>query len=299
MRKIYALYDKQKIETADDKRFRSFGVREISIEDAPKCNSAGFGIFWSVNHFTGARKKEEVSSIISWAVDLDSGTKQSQIKRIQNHLRPSMVIESKNGFHVYWNAIDGTAENYSEIMSLLIPALEADENAKDVSRILRVPGYNHLKDPKDPFMIKIVYENKSSYTEEQMLKIFNIKKKKEYFFKKKEFNYSSDISPSPQKSVGNNFTKDEFWEEANRIDCKSGLEKLSGKNYVNGEVFTFKRVSSGNLNIYVNGVSSSCWIDLNGRIGSNKGGGPNIIQWLKYYGHSTKDIKEIITKEFF
>ena len=52
-----------------------------------------------------------------------------------------------------------------------------------------------------------------------------------------------------------------------------------------------------NRNIYVDGKSSSCWIDRDGRIGSSKKGGPFISNWIRFYGNdwktTIKAIKEI------
>ena len=90
---------------------------------------------------------------------------------------------------------------------------------------------------------------------------------------------------------------DDFWERVYRLDCADGLLRLSGHEAVNGEVYSFKPVAKGNLNILVNGKGTSCWIDRTGKIGSLSGGGPTLAQWLRWlglsYGAAAKVIKSL------
>ena len=136
-------------------------------------NTKGYGIFWAVNEFKGARQKQNLVKVRYWAVDIDDGTKQEQWNRIKKVLKPSMIIETKNGFHVYYKAVDGTAENWKDIVEFrLIPYFKADKRAKDITRVLRVPGYKHLKDPKEPFKIKIIHQSDREYTSAEMQMCF-------------------------------------------------------------------------------------------------------------------------------
>ena len=77
------------------------------------------------------------------------------------------------------------------------------------------------------------------------------------------------------------------------MDCKDGLERLSGHLGVRGEEYTFKQTSRG-WNIYVNGRLSSCWVDNQGRIGSLSKGGPSLYQWLVWFGHRPGEVARII-----
>jgi hypothetical protein len=67
---------------------------------------------------------------------------------------------------------------------------------------------------------------------------------------------------------------------------------------VNGERFTFKRCARGTHNILVDGKGTSCWVDDSGRIGSNKGGGPTLYQWLRFYGNSPKECTRVLKETF-
>jgi hypothetical protein len=261
---------------------------EIQLNEAERLNAKGYAIFWSVNTFKGARKKENLVSINSWAIETDAGSKAEQWEVIRSGLVPSLIIETARGFHVYFYAKDATVENFHAIVwDRLVPFYRADDNAKDVSRILRVPGFYHCKDPQNPFLVRVVSQFSISYSEADLL----------HFYKVPE---STKKTVEQRNELRKLFSHagDDFWERVWAMDCEVALERLSGTKWVNHEEFTFRRTASGNLNIYVNGKGTSCWVDRNGRIGSLSGGGPTIAQWLKWYGHDYREVYRILIEVF-
>ena len=85
-------------------------------------------------------------------------------------LIPNIIVETKNGFHVYWLLDTGKPQNidaFTPLQEKLIKYFatfeerkeHADTSVKDISRVLRLINYNHLKNPKDPFAIKCIYLN--------------------------------------------------------------------------------------------------------------------------------------------
>lgn len=254
--------------------------RVIKISEAKKYNEMGYGIFVTINGFEGRRIKENLVTVNAWAIDLDFGTKQEQKDCIlESPLKPTMIVESKNGFHVWWAAIDGTKENYEEIVAnRLVPFFGADNNAKDICRLLRVPQYYHLKDPANPFLVETVYFHNRAYTEKEMLSSFPA-------VKKSERNVTKNAAPYITRP-------------GEEIDCKQALMSLSGTHWVNGDVYTFKRNGNGTEQIWVNGKSSPCWIDNKGLIGSLDKGGPTINQWLRWYYGDYQKVREIMKKHF-
>jgi hypothetical protein len=263
------------------------GAKRIKRSDAQNWNSRGYGIFHTVQTFKYRRKVSDLVHINAWAVDLDEGTKAEQWARIDRGVAPTLVIESKNGFHVYFRANGATTETWKTIMEhRLIPFYKADKKAKDLARILRVPGYYHYKDPKDPFLVRKVLERKVEYTERDML----------LFYKDLE-------TPKLQKKLHNQTRKahpmqGDFWDRVWALNCYDALIKLSGSCHVGFETYEFKQNASGTLNIFVNGKSSSCWIDLEGRIGSFDHGGPTIAQWLNYFHKDYVKVVNIIKEVF-
>jgi hypothetical protein len=147
----------------------------IKIDEAENYNKTQHGIFKTINNYSydKPRKIETCKKILAWAIDIDKGQKDEQIKKITKaNIEPSTVIESKNGFHIYWNCFGDTNNNqYSEIVEKrLIPYFDADIKAKDVSRFLRMEGFYHWKDINDPYIVKVIYHNKNiKYTFKNML----------------------------------------------------------------------------------------------------------------------------------
>ncbi|MDX2244315.1 MAG: hypothetical protein NW224_26880 [Leptolyngbyaceae cyanobacterium bins.302] len=275
MKQIWALHD-----SAPDR----FPMQLIDIKHASELNTKGYGIFETINEFNGSRKVDNLSKIIAWAVDIDESSKEVQLERIKKGLIPSLVVETKRGFHLHWLAVDATIENWKSIVKdRLVPFYGADPKACDLARILRKPGFYHMKDPLSPFMVKEVWKWKVAYTEKQMLTF-----------------YASSKSPKEAPKWKKSMTeKDEsFWNHIYRMDCEEALSKISGNSFVNGETYTFRKNHSGTKNIFVDGKSTSCWIDRDGKIGSLDRGGPSIYQWVNWFHKNPTKVINFLKNEF-
>ncbi len=85
-------------------------------------------------------------------------------------LKPTFVVHSGGGYHVYWRLAEEGLENnpanvaYVEsLMSRLYERLGGLDKVQDISRILRVPGtYNHKYD--EPRESKALFQQDNSYT---------------------------------------------------------------------------------------------------------------------------------------
>lgn len=273
MKQLWAIHDK-KIGSA----------RQIGASQIKEYNENGYGIFLSVNEFSRnrPRREENIMSLNSFYADFDNGTKEQQIKVISKCLRPSAVVESRNGFHCYWNiknnmiaemGKDQAIENYKLIQQLIINCTGADKSVKDAARVLRLPDTLHLKG--EPFLVKQIYSSDCSYHSYDMLKFF-----------------SPGYKPKNKQAINLAFSNSgEFWDNIVRYGAAEGLVKLSGAEELNGDVFEIK-----NNQIWVNGKFSSSWIDEENNIGSHGNGGPTIVQWIMWYGHSKGEAAEIIKK---
>lgn len=259
-----------------------------SFKEADSWNEKGWGIFWTVNSFNGPRRKENCTEVLAWAVDIDAGAKAEQLKRIQSiPLEASVIYETARGYHLYFDAIDGDPENYRDIVERLVEAYGGDKNAKDLCRILRVPAYLHWKYEK-PFAIKAVHMSNARYTEKEIRDAFPKEEPKEVEFEQKtELRRELKVAGSSS-----------LWERIWSLDCEYALERLSGSSACAGERFTFRRNANGNLNIFVDGKGTSCWIDRQKRIGSHDKGGPTVYQWVNWYQRNPKRTVEIL-KELF
>ena len=135
---------------------------------------AGCGVFFSPNGFQQARKSECLHQIQALYVDLDcakegdgtslaalEGRKVDALHSLQSFpLKPHTVIETKNGLQAVWRIVPLPRENldlFEQAEDLLIRHFRADPAAKDVTRVLRLPGFLHQKDPARPFLCRFLW----------------------------------------------------------------------------------------------------------------------------------------------
>ena len=185
--RLYALCD-----IKDDPR-KNWGAFEVSEQRARQLNKEGFGIFFTPNDFEGKRQIQNLKKINYYIADIDEGGKEkiwSDIEKLI--LRPSVIVETKRGYHLYWRVSNGTLDNYEKIENCIIAKLNADEGAKDCSRLLRCPSFYHMKDPQNPFLIKIIEENDKVYKENELYLYFKGREKKYRPIKIKPFVYTGD-----------------------------------------------------------------------------------------------------------
>lgn len=175
---LYAIYDEY-----------PNGAIPINKEDAWKFNNDGYGIFFAIQHYKQHRRKaEDVDYIRCFAIDIDSKTQtkdEMRRKIIASPILPSLVVESKNGYHVYWilkkeswikvDSSKDDAYKYKEFLkSRIAPVFDADRNACDITRILRMPGFYHLKDQKDPFLVNDTLNTGKLYSLDDIKKAFPV-----------------------------------------------------------------------------------------------------------------------------
>jgi hypothetical protein len=166
------------------------GFFHIRPDEAEAYNKAGHGIFYNIQAMkTCNRRMDNIHSIRCVAIDIDAGdeglTKSDMQTMIANSpLRPTLVNESKNGYHLYWILKEDSrvvcTNNKREISKYyqqflkerFIPLFKADKQACDVSRVLRVAGYYHMKDPFDPFLIQTVDQSNIKYSIQELKEAF-------------------------------------------------------------------------------------------------------------------------------
>lgn len=270
------------------------GVFPIEPCDAESWNTNQCGIFATLNEFDGPRRKENLVKIKAWAVDIDEGDKAVQARRIQSApLLPSLVVETKRGYQAHWYAKPGArAEHWDAlVLERLVPYFGADKNARDLCRILRVPGYFHWKDPENPFLIRTAFRLDVAYTERQLAEAFpwvaSRERHREHLAEAKKAEFAARRKASPETALESSET---LWDAIWALDQREVLSRLSGQPIVNGEVYKFLRTSRGRWNVYVDGRGTGCFVDESGRIGSMSGGGPTIVQWCRWMGKSYVEI---------
>ena len=164
-----------------------------------KYQRQGYGVYFVVN--SGGQKTDSIKRVNAHFIDMDFGKvpkiingelfkdskgkivyeyrnkeeieeyKIAFLKKLENFkLIPNAIVETKNGFHVYWLLGPDKPESldvFTPLQEKLIDYFSAfeerkehaDSSVKDINRVLRLINYKHLKNPKDPFTIKCIYLN--------------------------------------------------------------------------------------------------------------------------------------------
>lgn len=116
----------------------------------------GAGIFIVVNETDGeGRKAANVTRVRAVFVDLD-GAPLENIDRFP--LKPHFIIQtSPDRYHVYWLVGEGfPLDQFTMDQRRLAWTTGGDEFVSDLSRVMRLPGFCHLKDPDKPHLVRIL-----------------------------------------------------------------------------------------------------------------------------------------------
>ncbi len=275
MERLYVLHD------SDEELRRQNGAREVNEAEARKLNAEGYGVFWVPNRFEGRRVQANLKEIRFWFCEVDSGTKPQQIARLRKSpLLPSVVIESARGYHAYWK-VRGQAspEHWKSIERGLVRVLQGDPKATDLLRLLRAPGFNHLKDPAKPFPVQVVWKLDAAYSQEQMQRAFPSKQPVRV------------SNPSQVEGDG-------FWSKVASLEARDALLRLNGHWLQNGESFELVEQHNGNANVLrSDGGRTPVFVDAAGRLG-NVAAGSSIAAWLSWYQHDWATIAKGLREVF-
>ena len=232
-------------------------------------------IFFSINSMIPwERDKKGVTKINVWVCEVDWTSKETQQKLIKKcPIHPSLIIESKSSYHMYWFAKDGTKENWIKICSWLRNYFDWDEKVSgDISRVLRLPWYCHMKNKDDPYEITLYDWTNEYYTEQQMLLSFPDHRPLTQIKK--------DITLQDQKAE--KIIWSTFWTRVKSMNAKVMLEEISWHSFVKWDIFTFSKNSDWSEQIYVNWLSTSNAIH-DWRIGSSSWWWPHWTNRVFWY----------------
>ena len=139
----------------------------------------GAGVFVAVNEIKGeGRTKADVVRVRCVFCEDDGKDGEDAASRTFP-IPPSIVVESSpRKRHNYWVVADqwpadeqGTAD-FDGVMRGMIADHGSDKGAKDISRVLRVPGFQHRKDPSNPHPVRLLDANGHRYTRAEIIAAF-------------------------------------------------------------------------------------------------------------------------------
>ncbi len=85
-------------------------------------------------------------------------------------IRGSMIVETKNGYHIYWAIRKGSIGWFVPIQRALVRKFNSDPKITDLSRVMRVPGFYHRKNPANPYLVRVRrWGRKRPYTQAELI----------------------------------------------------------------------------------------------------------------------------------
>jgi len=121
---------------------------EVLIPELEALNANGAAVYVARNQCAGHRSEANVNRVRGLHADLDRATK-DQIAALRARLDTSMIVETSEGrFQFYWQLSEEESLAKDEAKKMnqsIVKAFGADPAAVDVARLLRVPGFRHMK----------------------------------------------------------------------------------------------------------------------------------------------------------
>ena len=152
-------------------------------------NEQGYNIYFTVN--SGGTKKEQINKINAFFIDCDCGKddkgnyfdldivkqyKQRVLKRVQEFgLVPSFVIDTRNGYHIYWLVDNAKVEEFEEVQKKLIHYFNSDERVFTAQFIMRLPNFYWTKYIDNQYLCTIYQYNDIRYNADEFIKHLNNK----------------------------------------------------------------------------------------------------------------------------
>lgn len=133
------------------------GPIDQHVSQLIRLQNAGAGVFWMVNEGDGkGRKEHNVTRVRCLFVDTDG----ADLPPIVDALPPHAIIETSPGkYHVYWKVEGLKRTQFRAYQKALARRFGTDPSVCDLPRVMRVPGFYHLKDRDNPFKVSIVELN--------------------------------------------------------------------------------------------------------------------------------------------
>jgi len=150
---------------------------QTTKDELKQLNEQGYDIYFVVN--SGGTKQDEINKINAFYIDCDCGRddnkkycdletvnqyKQRVLQRVQDFgLVPSFIVDTRNGYHIYWLVDNAKVEQFEEVQKKLIHYFNSDEKVYTPERIMRVPNFYWTKDIDNQYLCTVYQYNDVRY----------------------------------------------------------------------------------------------------------------------------------------
>ncbi|MFC5651990.1 DNA-primase RepB domain-containing protein [Paenibacillus solisilvae] len=102
--------------------------------------------------------------------------KQQFLKKHWSRIKNAMIIETKNGYHIYWPIQNGSISKFVPIQKALAQKFGSDPMITNLSRVMRIPGFYHMKNPEKPFLVRVSqWGRKKPFTQQELITALALK----------------------------------------------------------------------------------------------------------------------------
>jgi hypothetical protein len=167
--------DKFTFQTFDDRGKRRdlarilHGTLDEHTQLLAALNGQGAGIFVTINEtdFQG-RTAKNIRTVRAVFADFDDTSPESlQGCPLVPHIG---VMSSPSRWHAYWLVAGLPLDQFSKVQRAIAARYGSDSSVNDVSRVMRLPGFLHLK--TEPFLSELAIRDTAPYTAQQVLDAF-------------------------------------------------------------------------------------------------------------------------------
>ncbi|SDX04891.1 DNA-primase RepB domain-containing protein [Paenibacillus sp. CF384] len=97
--------------------------------------------------------------------------KQKFLAKHRKLIRGAMIVETKNGYHIYWTIRKGSIGWFVPIQRALARKFNSDPKITDLARVMRVPGFYHRKNPASPYLVCVKsWGRKQPFTQAELIR---------------------------------------------------------------------------------------------------------------------------------
>jgi hypothetical protein len=120
-----------------------------------RLNKLGAGVFVTINETDlKGRKTGNMQRVRAVWQEADRGDEPTL------PCEPHIKVESSPGkYHQYILTDTDQLDEFAAVQLRMVDDYGSDPNAKDLSRVLRLPGFYHQKNPQAPHLVKIIHES--------------------------------------------------------------------------------------------------------------------------------------------
>lgn len=175
-------YNEFRLNKSDEPRetkqiFHSMFENNLPFEELYELNKEGYNIYYGpATRKEEKGNKESVYEVSVLFVDIDLNTdenrqtleQQIEKRTKETGLIPSIIVDSGNGFHLYFKLkknikiLTDEDRQLVEGVSRWLAEMFGGDNICDLSRVMRLPGFYNNKDPQSPKKCAVVKFNKDA-----------------------------------------------------------------------------------------------------------------------------------------